>query len=333
MRNLHLLICFFFVSFFSFSQQKNEIAEIYLVKAKKSFSDNDLEKSEKYFQKATVYFGGILTQETAIFGGKLFVKKKEYVKAKKYIKAFFDINKNKESETYKEMLFLFTEVLDNIGDENVFVTKKLEAQISVKKDSVTTNEIEGSIGTYEFSKQLFDEKKYKESLASLDAYFASKPDKSSELYQNMILLLVKVRESKESNSETNVVELPIDEEESEEGVDLTAIEEVPVFPGCKGSNQELKDCFSAMLQKHFVTKYNPNLPNSLGLSSGKKRVLLGFKIDVNGSITDVSVSAPHPKIESEVIRIIQELPKMKPGTQNGKPVGVTYSIPFTIVVE
>jgi protein TonB len=27
------------------------------------------------------------------------------------------------------------------------------------------------------------------------------------------------------------------------------------------------------------------------------------------------------------------LPKMKPGRQRGKPVGVKYSIPFTLIVE
>ena len=42
---------------------------------------------------------------------------------------------------------------------------------------------------------------------------------------------------------------------------------------------------------------------------------------------------PHPKIESEVKDVMRQLPTMKPGRQRGKPVGVKYSIPFTLIVE
>ncbi|AUC21441.1 MULTISPECIES: energy transducer TonB [Polaribacter] len=122
-------------------------------------------------------------------------------------------------------------------------------------------------------------------------------------------------------------------EEVVEDVSFMIIEDVPVFPGCKGSKNELKACFSKMVQKHFSRKFDANLPNELGLSSGRKRVFIGFKIDKNGNIVDVNARAPHPKIKSEVISVMKKLPKMKPGRQRGKPVGVKYSIPFTLIVE
>jgi len=122
-------------------------------------------------------------------------------------------------------------------------------------------------------------------------------------------------------------------EEVVEDVSFMIIEDVPVFPGCKGSKNELKACFSKMVQKHFSRKFDANLPNELGLSSGRKRVFIGFKIDKNGNIVDVNARAPHPKIKSEVISVMKQLPKMKPGRQRGKPVGVKYSIPFTLIVE
>ncbi|WP_158840160.1 energy transducer TonB [Polaribacter sp. L3A8] len=122
-------------------------------------------------------------------------------------------------------------------------------------------------------------------------------------------------------------------EEVVEDVSFMIIEDVPVFPGCKGSKNELKACFSKMVQKHFSRKFDANLPNELGLSSGRKRVFIGFKIDKNGNIVDVNARAPHPKIKSEVIKVMKQLPKMKPGKQRGKPVGVKYSIPFTLIVE
>lgn len=122
-------------------------------------------------------------------------------------------------------------------------------------------------------------------------------------------------------------------EEVIEDVSFMIIEDVPVFPGCSGGKDELKDCFSQMVQKHFSRKFDAELPNELGLSSGRKRVFIGFKIDKNGNIVNVQARGPHPKIEDEVIKVMKQLPKMKPGRQRGKPVGVKYSIPFTLVVE
>ncbi|MDA8762380.1 energy transducer TonB [Flavobacteriaceae bacterium] len=43
--------------------------------------------------------------------------------------------------------------------------------------------------------------------------------------------------------------------------------------------------------------------------------------------------APHPKLQKEAIRIIKLLPKMKPGRQRGKAVGVKYTLPMRIEVE
>ena len=143
-----------------------------------------------------------------------------------------------------------------------------------------------------------------------------------------------VIESTETD-ETEAVEIIEIEEEEEviEDVSFMIIEDVPVFPGCKGDKAELKKCFSKMVQKHFGRKFNSELPNELGLSPGRKRVFIGFKIDRNGNIVNVQARAPHPKIKDEVIKVMKQLPKMKPGRQRGKPVGVKYSIPFTLIVE
>jgi protein TonB len=130
----------------------------------------------------------------------------------------------------------------------------------------------------------------------------------------------------------DIVEI-VEAEEVVEDVSFMIIEDVPVFPGCSGNKQELKDCFSKMVQKHFGRKFDAELPNELGLSPGRKRVFIGFKIDKNGNIVDVQARAPHPKIKDEVVKVMNQLPKMKPGRQRGKPVGVKYSIPFTLIVE
>ncbi|WP_397445445.1 energy transducer TonB [Polaribacter sp. R77954] len=146
-----------------------------------------------------------------------------------------------------------------------------------------------------------------------------------------------VIESTETD-ETEAIEVEEIEEVEEveeviEDVSFMIIEDVPVFPGCKGNKAELKKCFSQKVQKHFSQKFDADLPNELGLSPGKKRVFIAFKIDRNGNITNVQARAPHPKIKSEVVSVMNKLPKMTPGRQRGKPVGVKYSIPFTLIVE
>ena len=118
-----------------------------------------------------------------------------------------------------------------------------------------------------------------------------------------------------------------------EDVPFHIIEDVPVFPGCQGDNTALKSCFNKKMQKHFVKKFNSDLPNELGLSPGKKRIIMLFKIDKRGEIIDIKVKAPHPKLEKEAERIINLLPKMKPGMQRGNPVGVKYTLPMRVDVE
>ena len=127
--------------------------------------------------------------------------------------------------------------------------------------------------------------------------------------------------------EVKIVEVVI------EDVSFMIIEDVPVFPGCNGNNEQLRDCFNKKIQKHFSRNFDTDLPNELGLSAGRKRVFIGFKIDKTGNIVNVNAKAPHPKIKSEVIKVMKQLPRMKPGKQRSKPVGVKYSIPFTLIVE
>ena len=114
---------------------------------------------------------------------------------------------------------------------------------------------------------------------------------------------------------------------------LDVLEKVPIYPGCKGSNEELHECFSKSFKNFFSRKFDSYLPNSLGLPSGRKNIIINFKINNKGLSDSIKVYAPHLKIEKEIIRVIKKLPKMIPGEQNGKIVGVKYSIPITIFID
>ena len=136
--------------------------------------------------------------------------------------------------------------------------------------------------------------------------------------------VTKTAKAIETNKEVEEVEVSI------ESVSFMKIEKGPTFPGCEQGD---KDCFSKMVQKHFGRNFNAKLPNSLGLSSGKKRVFIGFKVDLNGSVVGIRVRAPHPEIKAEVIRVMKKLPKMLPGQIKGENVAVNYTIPFTLLID
>lgn len=216
----------------------------------------------------------------------------------------------------------------------------------------------------------FKNKNFVKAKEYLKAYFTLNKDKKSEGYNDMLLLYTdtldaidnpnKFKETKKiispkvikvkkdvkvilnNNSESEeTTEVRVNNNEvvfddSETGtkeVSFTIIEDVPVFPGCYGSKSELKNCFNKMIQVHFTTFFNADLPNNLGLSKGKKKVFIGFLINTKGTVDNILVRAPHPKLKEEVTRVMKLLPIIKPGTQRGKNVNVKYSIPFTLVVD
>ena len=113
-------------------------------------------------------------------------------------------------------------------------------------------------------------------------------------------------------------------------ISFMSIDKAPTFPGCEKGD---RDCFSKMLQQHFTREFDMKIVNKLGLSSGKKRIFIGFKVDEKGNIIDVKARAPHKKITEEVLKAMGSLPKMIPGEHNGEHVPVKYSIPFVIIVK
>ncbi|MFD0761862.1 energy transducer TonB [Lutibacter aestuarii] len=124
-----------------------------------------------------------------------------------------------------------------------------------------------------------------------------------------------------------------EEEEVMEDVPFAIIEDVPIYPGCKGSKAELKACLQDKITKHVNRKFNSDLASDLGLAPGVKKIFVMFKIDKNGNITDVMARAPHNRLRDEAIRVVKSLPKMIPGKQRGRPVGVKYSLPIAFKVE
>ncbi|OUR92363.1 energy transducer TonB [Flavobacteriales bacterium 34_180_T64] len=149
--------------------------------------------------------------------------------------------------------------------------------------------------------------------------------------------LDEVEETIIESSETNLDEA-IDEpiakfddisvEEIEEDIEVpfSVIENVPVFPGCSGSNDEKRACFQKKMQKHIQKNFRyPDVAVELGMTG---RVIVLFVIDTDGKITGIRSRGPDKLLENEAERIIGLLPIMKPGKQRGRNVRVPYSIPI-----
>ncbi len=128
------------------------------------------------------------------------------------------------------------------------------------------------------------------------------------------------------------IEEIIEEEELEKDIPFAIIEEAPVYPGCKGNKEELKRCLQDKINKHVLKYFKTELAQELGLTPGKKKVYVQFKIDKTGDITNIKARGPHVRLEKEAIRVVDMLPQMTPGRQRTKPVGVSYTLPITLLV-
>jgi len=131
---------------------------------------------------------------------------------------------------------------------------------------------------------------------------------------------------------SEIEEVEIDEEVFED-VPFVVIEKVPIYPGCKGSKKELRKCLEESIRDHIAKNFNAGLAQDLGLESGKRRIFVKFVIDRTGGITSIQSRAPHKRLQLEAERVVKTLPKMKPGEQRGKPVGVKYSLPIIFQVN
>jgi protein TonB len=127
--------------------------------------------------------------------------------------------------------------------------------------------------------------------------------------------------------EVDLIEIP------DEEIPFNAVEFAPEFPGCKGSKEQKKQCFSEKVRKIVQRNFNTELAQELGLDAGKKRINVQFVIDKEGNITDIKARAPHKRLEKEAKRVIKLLPKMKAARQGNGFAKVKFGLPILFMVE
>lgn len=102
---------------------------------------------------------------------------------------------------------------------------------------------------------------------------------------------------------------------------FVVVEEQPEFPG---GNAAMMKFLSDNIRYPVIAQEN-------GIQG---RIICNFVVERDGSITDVQVvRGQDPSLDREAIRVIQQMPKWKPGKQRGSAVRVRFTLPVVFRLQ
>lgn len=110
---------------------------------------------------------------------------------------------------------------------------------------------------------------------------------------------------------------------------IQTYEKPPVFPGCESEPIEnLKTCFNNKINLYIFENFK--VPQIVSEDSYQGDVKVLFEVNDEGEITVLYIDAVYDELKDETTRIFDELPKIVPGTYNGKPTYFQYSMGIKI---
>ncbi|WP_258097626.1 hypothetical protein [Marinoscillum pacificum] len=113
------------------------------------------------------------------------------------------------------------------------------------------------------------------------------------------------------------------------GIILKDVEMVPVYNGCEElSKEETRECFKKKISTFIKQEFDLNISKELNLSE-PKQVEAFFMIDESGERTGMKVRNSELTIQAEILRVLRQIPKMKPAMHNGENVSVFCSLVVT----
>ena len=112
----------------------------------------------------------------------------------------------------------------------------------------------------------------------------------------------------------------VDQDQAKEEA-FDVVEEMPEFPG---GPKALMDYLMTNV-KYPKTAFDANIQG---------RVIAQFVVDKEGTVRDAHVvKSVDPALDAEALRVINNMPKWRPGRQNGKVVNVKYTIPVSFSLD
>jgi TonB family protein len=109
--------------------------------------------------------------------------------------------------------------------------------------------------------------------------------------------------------------------ESLDGDVFLSVEENPEFPGGPAKLLE------------YIQK-NLEYPEAARENEIQGRVFVGFIVEEDGSVSNVKIlRGIGYGCDEEAIRLVNSLPKFKPGKQRGKPIRVQYTLPIVFKLK
>lgn len=132
-------------------------------------------------------------------------------------------------------------------------------------------------------------------------------------------------EDTEADDETIIDVAPVVVAEAEEVEEETEVffivEDMPEFPGGE-----------LALRKWIANEIKyPVIAQENGIQG---KVYVTFVVGKDGSVNNATVArGVDPSLDKEALRVVNALPKWKPGKQRGKPVNVSYTVPINFVLQ
>ena len=110
---------------------------------------------------------------------------------------------------------------------------------------------------------------------------------------------------------------------------VDAYEKSPVFPKCESESiANLKACFNTKIYQYIFQNFE--VPQIVIDEAYKGNMQVLFEVDNDGYILVLYVDAVYDELKVEAKRVFSKLPKVIPGTYNGRPTYFQYSLGIKI---
>ncbi len=140
--------------------------------------------------------------------------------------------------------------------------------------------------------------------------------------------------SKATKFKTNLAALTnrLSKEEVRSALKFNIVDKIPAFPNCNKTDDQF-NCFNTEMMKHIQEYFE--YPDEALVNKIEGEVWVRFIIDKDGNVTNIKALGPKggKLLKDEAIRVVSNLPKFTPATNNGEAISVKYGFPINFSLE